>query len=96
MTLSEQIMKLNTMSRGVRAKGQSTQDAEMKAQMKRQSEEIEGLKQQVKQSKIDMDQSVKLVQNQPTSQSAPTAKGSDVKPRVGKILEEMWRNGNMF
>ena len=36
-----------------------------------------------------MDQSIELVQNQPTSQSALTAQGSDVKPIVKKILEEI-------
>ena len=36
-----------------------------------------------------MDQSIKLVQSQPTSQSAPTAQGSDAKPIVEKILEEI-------
>ena len=87
MKLSEQILKLNTMSRSVRAKEQSTQDAEMKAHIKRHSEETEGLTQQGKQSNIDIDQSIKLVQNQATSQSAPTAQGSDVKPIVEQILE---------
>ena len=53
--------------------------------MKRQSEEIEDLKQQVKQSKKYMDQSMKYVQSQPISQSAPTAQGSDGKPVVDKI-----------
>jgi hypothetical protein len=96
MKLSEQLMKLNTMSRSVRAKEQSTQDADTKAQMKRQSEEIEDLKQQVKQSKKDMDQSIKLVQSQPISQSAPTAQGSDVKPVVEKILEEIREKRKQF
>ena len=36
-----------------------------------------------------MDQSIKLLQNQPTSQSAPTTQGSDVKPIVENILEEI-------
>ena len=66
------------MSRSVRAKEQSTQDADIKAQIKRQSEGIEDLKQQVKQSKQDMDQRIKLVQSQPTSQSAPTPQGINV------------------
>ena len=36
MKLSEQLLRLNTMSRSVRAEEQSTQDADMKAQIKRQ------------------------------------------------------------
>ena len=87
MKLSEHSMKLNNMSRSVRAKEQSTQDARVKTQMKRQSEQIEGLKQQVKQSETEMDQSIKLVQNQPTSQ------GGDVKPTVEKISEEIREKG---
>ena len=67
------------MARSVRAKEQSTQDAEIEAQMKRHSEEIEGLKQRVKQSKIELDKRIKFVQNQPTAQ------GSDVKPVVENI-----------
>ena len=83
------------MSRSVRAIEQSTHDADMKAQIKRQSDEKEDLKQQVKQSKNDMDQSIKLVQSQPTSQSAPTAQGSDVKPIVEQILEEIREKRNI-
>jgi len=41
MKFSEQIMKLNTMLRSVRAKEQISQDADTKAEMKRRSEEIE-------------------------------------------------------
>ena len=49
MKFSEQILKLNTMLRSVRAKEQITQDADTKAQMKRHSEAIEDSTQKVKQ-----------------------------------------------
>jgi len=54
------------------------------------------VKQQVKQSKKDMHQRIKLVQSQPISQSAPTAQGSDVKPVVEKILEEIREKRKQF
>ena len=59
------------MSRNVRTREQSTQDADTSAGIKRHSEYIEDWKQQVKKSKIALHQSFKLGQPQSAIQSAP-------------------------
>ena len=87
MNLSEHSLKLNTMSRSVRAKEQSTQDADMKAQLKRQPEEIEDLKHRVKQSKIDMDRSIKIVQHPAVAKASQTE--ATIQPVVEKVLEDI-------
>ena len=75
------------MSRSVRAKEQSTQDADMKAQIMRQSEEIEDLKNKLKHSKIDMDQSIKIVQQPAVATASQTE--ATIQPVVEKVLEDI-------
>ena len=59
----------------------------MKAQIKRQSEEIEDLKQKVKQSKKDMEQRIKLVQQPAVATASQTE--ATIQPVVEKVLEDI-------
>ena len=64
------------------------------AKIKRQSEEIEDLKQKVKQSKKDMDQSIKLVQQPAVATASQTE--ATIQPVVEKVLEDIREKRKKF
>jgi len=68
------------LTRSVRTREKTTHDAEMQAQIKRQADEIEDLKQKVMQSKQELTQDIKVFEKQPD-------KVEDVKVRRDHFLD---------
>ena len=62
MRLSAELLRLSHLSRSVKASGKSAHDTEMQTQVKRQAEELEDLKQKIKQSKTDLDREMKVIE----------------------------------
>jgi myosin heavy subunit len=80
MKLSGELLRLGNLTRSVRAREKTTHDAEMQAQIKRQADEIEDLKQKVKQSKQELTQDIKVIEKQPD-------KVEDIKEKRAHFLD---------
>ena len=65
MKLSGELLRLGNATRSVRARENTTHDAEMQARIQRQADEIEDLKQKVKQPKQELTQDIKVIEKQP-------------------------------